>query len=45
MRANIPGIVGDSRRGRNVEVKNGWLLLLQGGIHGALWGLGGGGWR
>lgn len=42
---DLPGRVGNGWWGRDVKVQDGWLLLLQRGIHGAVRGLGGRGWR
>lgn len=43
--AHVPRGVGHGWRGRNVKIQDGWLFLLQRGIHGAFGGLGRGGWR
>ena len=45
MGTDSPGRVGNTWWGRNVKVQDGWLLLLQWGIHRAVWGLGGRGGR
>ena len=41
----LPGRVGNGRRRRDVKIQDGWLLLLQRGVHSAVWRLGGRGRR
>lgn len=43
--SDVPGRVGNGWRRRNVKIQDGWLLLLQRGIHSAVGGLGRRGWR
>ena len=45
MGTDLPRRVGDSWWRRNIKIQDGWLLLFQWGIHRAVWGLGGRGWR
>ena len=45
MGTDLPGRVGNTWWRRNIKIQDGWLLLLQRGIHRAVWGLGGRGGR